>query len=438
MRALIRFFSRIGALLLSLYMLLGSVQGFTPSEFIYERAYGNPMKGFMPFYGEGGVDSAVEHSMEWFYIPLSALVTDDGEYRIAEGLEPYLDDISSRGNQAVFRVYLDYPADKLGDKAVSQFIWDMGVKKLPYDGYGGGVSPDYSDDRLIDFLVDFVHEFGKACDGDSRIAYITTGLIGHWGEWHFSACPEAAPSREQQARVIAAFAESFTKTHVLTRYPGTPGTESGKLGYHDDSFAYETINSENKWEFVPRLRRAHQLGIWRTQPIGGEFRPECQLPYLTGGEYDGMQPYDECVKQTHCSWLIMQRAFDTELTAEQVKAANEASASLGYDFFVSRAAVKRVCGKTKILVAVKNTGVAPIYADPAVFIGTADGEVRAEGCALSELMPGETEVYTASLEIRSGDEVHIRIGSPAEGGKPVRFSNKGCAEDGSLVLGALS
>lgn len=99
------------------------------------------MKGFMPFYSEGGVDSAVEHSMEWFYIPLSALVTDDGEYRIAEGLEPYLDDISSRGNQAVFRVYLDYPADKLGDKAVPQFIWDMGVKKLPYDGYGGGVSP---------------------------------------------------------------------------------------------------------------------------------------------------------------------------------------------------------------------------------------------------------------------------------------------------------
>ena len=63
MRAFIRFFSRIGALLLSLYMLLGSVQGFTPSEFVYERAYGNPMKGFMPFYSEGGVDSAVEHSM---------------------------------------------------------------------------------------------------------------------------------------------------------------------------------------------------------------------------------------------------------------------------------------------------------------------------------------------------------------------------------------
>ena len=283
-----------------------------------------------------------------------------------------------------------------------------------------------------------MHEFGKACDGDSRIAYITTGLIGHWGEWHFSACPKAAPSKEQQARVIAAFPESFTKTHVLTRYPGTPGTESGRLGYHDDSFAYETINPEHDWEFVPRLRSAHQSRLWKTQPIGGEFRPECQIPFLTGGEYDGMQPYDECVKQTHCSWLMMQRAFDTGLTAEQVKAANEASASLGYDFFVSRAAVKRACGETKVYVAVKNTGVAPIYADPAVFIGAADGEVRAEGCALSELMPGETEVYTASLEIRSGDEVHIRIGSPAEGGKPVRFSNKGCAEDGSLIVGVMS
>lgn len=438
MKAFLRLFSRLGALLLSLYMLLGSVQGFTANEMIYERAYGNPMKGFMPFYAAGGTDSEVEHSMEWFYIPLSALVTDGGEYRIAEGLEPYLAEISGRGNQAVFRIYLDYPSDELRDKAVPQFIWDMGVKKIPYEDYGGGISPDYSDDRLIDFLVGFVHEFGKVCDGDSRIAYITTGLIGHWGEWHVSACPQAAPSNEQQERVIYAYAESFTRTRVLTRYPGTPGTESGKLGFHDDSFAYETIDRNRKWDFVPRLRRARKTRLWRSQPIGGEFRPECQMPFLTGGDYDGMQPYDECVRQAHCSWLMMQRAFDTELTAEQVRAANEASASLGYDFFVSRAAVKRVGGETKVYVALKNTGVAPIYADPAVLIGTGSGETKAEGRSLSELLPGETEVYTACVELESGDEVHIRIAPLTDGGKPVKFSNAGCADDGSLTLGRMN
>lgn len=83
----------------------------------------------MPFYKQGGAADSVPYSMEWFYIPLSALMSDSGEYTIREGIEPYLEEISARGNQAVFRVYLDYPGSSIGEKAVPQFIWDMGIKK---------------------------------------------------------------------------------------------------------------------------------------------------------------------------------------------------------------------------------------------------------------------------------------------------------------------
>ena len=133
MRRFLKFFARLSALLLGLSLCISPLKGFAAYDFEYEQAVGNPLKGFMPFYKQGGAADSVPYSMEWFYIPLSALMSDSGEYTIREGLEPYLEEISARGNQAVFRVYLDYPGSGIGEKAVPQFIWDMGIKKEHYD-----------------------------------------------------------------------------------------------------------------------------------------------------------------------------------------------------------------------------------------------------------------------------------------------------------------
>lgn len=129
MRRFLKFFARLSALLLGLSLCISPLGGFAAYDFEYEQAVGNPLKGFMPFYKQGGAADSVPYSMEWFYVPLSALMSDSGEYTIREGLEPYLEEISARGNQAVFRVYLDYPGSGIGEKAVPQFIWDMGIKK---------------------------------------------------------------------------------------------------------------------------------------------------------------------------------------------------------------------------------------------------------------------------------------------------------------------
>lgn len=107
MRRFLKFFARLSALLLGLSLCISPLRGFAAYNFEYERAVGNPLKGFMPFYSPDGADDSVPYSMEWFYIPLSALISDSGEYTVREGLEPYLEAISARGNQAVFRVYLD-------------------------------------------------------------------------------------------------------------------------------------------------------------------------------------------------------------------------------------------------------------------------------------------------------------------------------------------
>ena len=157
-----------------------------------------------------------------------------------------------------------------------------------------------------------MRELAREYDGDRRIAYITTGLLGHWGEWHV-CLPELEASKEQKAKIISAFAENFKTTRILTRYPGTPGTtRGGNVGFHDDSFTHSTLYGES-WYFMSKMKKAHQTGAWKNQPIGGEFRPEGQSAFLSGAPLDGYQDYSECVNVTHCSWLMMAGAFEENL-----------------------------------------------------------------------------------------------------------------------------
>lgn len=440
MRRFLKFFARLSALLLGLSLCISPLGGFATYNLEYEQAVGNPLKGFMPFYKQGGAADSVPYSMEWFYIPLSALMSDSGEYTIREGLEPYLEEISARGNQAVFRVYLDYPGSGIGEKAVPQFIWDMGIKKEHYDEYGGGWCPDYSDGRLIDILCDFVRELAREYDGDRRIAYITTGLLGHWGEWHV-CLPELEASKEQKAKIISAFAENFKTTRILTRYPGTPGTtRGGNVGFHDDSFTHSTLYGES-WYFMSKMKKAHQTGAWKNQPIGGEFRPEGQSAFLSGAPLDGYQDYSECVNVTHCSWLMMAGAFEENLGADEIERAKTASAALGYDFTVTDARVMKIFDKIYAFVTIKNTGVAPIYYDLGVSFGVGNEKnaqwTKAENQKLCRLMPGKSAVFSAQISIDDGQSLFVRIEKPLENGKPIRFSNSSELQraDGSLELG---
>lgn len=434
MKFIYKLLAKLNILAFCLATIFGSFPGFTPVNLEYETAYGNPMKGFMPFYSKEAADDSVKYSMEWLYIPLTDLVDDDGTLTLREGLEDKLDTIARRGHQAALRVYLDYP-DK--ENGVPQFIWDMGVKKYEYNEYGGGVSPDYSDQRLIDFLVYFIDKFALNYDGDKRIAYITTGLIGHWGEWH--VCTEiknAMASDKQKRQILYAFEHYFSHTKILTRYPGTPGSNNGKIGFHDDSFTYNTINSDKKYFFYNQLKRSLKTNIWKTQPIGGEFRPEGQANFLKGEVTEDFQDYDECVEKTHCSWLMMTGAFTGNLTDEEIKTANNASAKLGYDFYVNNVQVKKLFNKAYIRIGVENRGVAPIYATPSVYIGTDNEEIETDQ-DISKILPGKTEYFTAIVDVKSGDNIHIRIDDVSKYGAYVHFSNVGGTDtsDGSFIVG---
>jgi hypothetical protein len=135
----------------------------------------NPLRGFVPYSSTKQARDTFPHSMEWFYLPLAAVVTGPDSYDLTP-VERQLSAIAARGHQAIFRFYLDYPKQPSG---IPGYLLAAGLKTFPYADSGNAgsatpsVSPDYRDPRLIDCLVRFIHAFGARYDGDARIAYLT-------------------------------------------------------------------------------------------------------------------------------------------------------------------------------------------------------------------------------------------------------------------------
>ena len=226
--------------------------------------------------------------MEFNYVSLADLMKGYENFDW-QPLDDLLDEIAGRGHQAVFRIYLEDPAKT---DIIPKFLLEDGLKVHKYLNTNTQPfppaqveTPDYEDKNLRRALRSFVAAFGKKYDGDPRIGFITAGLLGTWGEWHTYPKEELFASKTVQSEVMDAYAAAFTVTPVLLRYPagkdtwGKAPNANRSFGYHDDSFAWATLDTGRKdddWFYMPALKHAGSAAMekWKTHPIGGEIRPE--------------------------------------------------------------------------------------------------------------------------------------------------------------------
>jgi hypothetical protein len=392
----------------------------------------NPLKGFLPYRGT----YAFPHSMEWFYVPLKDLMSGPSTFTFASGLEPLLNDVASRGHQAVFRVFLDYPSLPSG---VPQFLIDGGLVMRAYTDYGGGLSPDYENPKLVAALTAFIAAFGAKYDGDARVGFITEGLLGFWGEWHTYPHDAWFASVATQNTVLHSFANAFAKTKLLVRKPAAD-SPSLPVGYHDDSFAYETL-PPTSFNFWPLILAAGQGNVWQTQPIGGELRPEIQSTVF---DVPPVSPddYPTCVSTTHASWLIDQTAFAPSFTGAKLARATGGSAMLGYDLRVTSARVSlpRDGSPVQLDLRVSNAGVAPFYYDWPIDVAVLSGNTVVQtwhpGWRLTTLLPGavttlSTQASVPGLASGGPYTLGVRILNPLPQGSALRL---GDAEQESVWL----
>ena len=408
----------------------------------------NPLRGLVPYSGDRR--DQFPHSMEFNYLPLSELMMGMNQFNW-QPVEDLLDEIARRGHQAVIRVWMEYP----GKNGIPKFLVDDGLKVTKWLNTNTDPfprkncwTPDYSDPRMRRALTSFIKAFAEKYDGDPRLGFITAGLLGTWGEWHTYPRTELFASKEVQTEVMETFVEHFKTTPVLLRYPAGPDNyhyapnNHLPLGYHDDSFAWATLDTgkkEDRWFFVPAMEDAGATGKWKTQPIGGEIRPEIWGkifdPYP---QHEQAQDFAKCIQQTHATWLMDTGMFSGKQPQARIDRAMAQVQKMGYEFHVSDLVLSRNAEKTHVAVFVKNTGVAPFYYDWKIELAVVDqaGAKRTVPTTwkLTGLLPGEDRQWKIALEEVSVRRIALRVVNPLKGGLPLRFANKNQKGDGWLVL----
>lgn len=426
----------------------------------------NPLKGLVPY--ARPTPGRFPHSMEFGYLPLSKLMLAEQSFDWT-ALESLLNDIASRGNQSVIRIYLEYPGKSEG---IPQYLIDAGLKVHRYQNTNTApfppkdvITPDYEDPKLHRALKCFIAAFGKAYDNDPRLAYITAGLLGTWGEWHTYPRNELWASKQTQEIVLDAYEKAFQSTPILLRYPAGPQTwaqaanASRPFGYHDDSFAWATLETgkpDDHWFYLPALKAAGSEAVdkWKTCPIGGEIRPE-----VWGKIFDDQdqwpkqaQDFQQCVDKTHATWLLDTGMFREQASPERLQRATNQVRSMGYDFFVRRvkASVENLPNKASTLdleIELQNDGVAPFYADWPTEIGLVDAsggwaiKSQPDGLSMTGRLPGK-HLLSARISLKNLVGKHtivLRVVQPLPGGKPLRFANEeqGQTKKGWLTLGSV-
>ena len=406
----------------------------------------NPLKGLVPYAGDKR--AMFPHSMEFSYLPLSDLMKGPKQFDWAP-LEKLLNEIADRGHQTVFRIWMEYPGHSEG---IPGFLEQNGLQVTEWMNTNTAPfpqqkvrTPNYENAQLRKALQTFIVEFGKRYDGDPRIGFITAGLLGTWGEWHTYPRTDLMPPKAVQIEVMDAYQAAFTRTPILLRYPAGvdnfhyAANHDRPFGYHDDSFAWATLDTGRKqdnWYFVPAMIAAGKEAAnkWKTRPIGGEIRPE-----IWGKVFDDeldhpqAQKFSDCVLQTHATWLLDSGMFEKKQSPQRIRKAVREVQRMGYEFHVRRVSVQSNSSAYTATVVIQNSGVAPFYHEWEIQFGAVggDGQVRQIGTTshdIRKLLPGSEEIwaFTAQrLDLPKGVKaLAIRVKNPLKNGLPVRFANE--------------
>jgi hypothetical protein len=429
-----------------------------------ESPTNNPLKGLVPY--ARPFPDRFPHSMEFNYLGLARLVVGPQTYDW-QPMEQLLDDIASRGNQAVIRIYMEYPGKTDG---IPPFLIEGGLHVHTYINTNTAPfpptevsTPDYSSELLRKTLTEFIEAFGAKYDGDPRLGYITAGLLGTWGEWHTYPRNDLWASKEVQTEIMDAYERAFTQTPILLRYPAgadhydkAPNADR-RFGYHDDSLCWATLETgkaEDNWFFVPALKAAGAAALnkWMTAPIGGEIRPE-----VWGKIFDDdvdipqAQPFLDCAKALHLTWTMDTGMFREQPSPKRLANALAQVIQLGYEFYVVSIDYPQTASGDALSLSVHliNRGMAPMYhAWPVEFCAVnSRNEIQhtwKTGWNLMGILPKpEGVTMTTSLDITglpTGNyTLLMRVVNPLPQGKPLQFANAdwGTVQPGWLTLGPL-
>jgi len=363
-----------------------------------------PMTGIVLWadsYNESVLKTTNEYTqLEYAYMRPSDIVSGKNQYNWAV-LEDLLDDIASRGKQAIIRWYYVYPGKTVS--AVPNYIKnDRSYQETIELSEGQKTAfPDWSHPELKQAHLDFYTAFANRYDNDPRIAFLQVGF-GLWGEYHIYEpgirFGENYPDREYQRTFAYHLANAFeilpwSISIDAGDFENSPYSADSQMlalnfGLFDDSFMHEEHSdyNESMWNvFDYQVRFAHS-------PHGGELSYYSTFDQKHALDSLGMygRTYEELSSKFHISYMI----GNDQPNYQTIQRIKEAGMANGYKFRIT----DFKASSSEARVTVKNEGVAPLYYDAYI---TVNG-VRA-GKTLKGLLPGQ--LLSVSITINAKNTI---------------------------------
>ncbi|SMP44770.1 hypothetical protein [Fibrobacter sp. UWB10] len=395
-----------------------------------------PMKGivFWPDQAKSQKNLQGSISLEFSYCLPCAVVkgkTDDKIDYDWSSFEKMLDDIASRGHQAIVRFRIEYPSETItnasgctekvkGATAVPNYIKANKSYTETYSEDPGGDGPtyyaDWSNKELQWFYKQFYTDFSAKYDKDPRIAFVQAGF-GHWAEYHIYGTTLKLDTnfagKGYQSEFLTHLDSLFKETpwsisidaadKKYTPIAGNKTLLGLKFGLFDDSFMHKEHDisqgdgdNEKNWQAIGTDR-------WKTSPAGGEisyYEDKDQHEFLNPAGLYGVT-WEDAAAKYHMTYVIGNDAPEgSYATKERVY---EASSYAGYKFAVTGYAVNKISAAVRV----KNIGIAPLYHNAYV---TVKG-VRSEK-SLKGLLPGKEATFTvAGIQIGDSESPEVSITS---------------------------
>ena len=299
-------------------------------------------------------------------------------------MENLLDEIASRGHQAVVRFRYTYPGQ---DCAVPDYIKkESDYEQKWYKAEGKRTEyPDWRCAELRRFHKEFHRRFAERYDADPRLAFLQTGF-GHWAEYHVYDGKfiegQTFPTKAFQAEFFRGMAEWFKQTTwsisidaadpTYGPFEDDPSLLKIPFGNFDDSFMCEDHDGYNyeSWAYFGQNR-------YKRAPLGGEFSYYSSSDQKHCLDTKGMHGriFEDEVAKFHMTFII----GADQPRYQSWSRIREAALSMGYRFRITDFRIKGDVAAVRVA----NVGVAPIYRDAFVAV---DG-VRS-AWSLKKLMPG--------------------------------------------------
>ena len=348
-----------------------------------EITHVQPMTGIVLWNTSGSVKKDYVQ-LEFSYMLYSDVCKEKDVYDWTP-MDRLLEQVASRGHQAVVRFRYTYPGYDPG--AVPEYIKQWPGYEATHAKSEGRMTefPDWRCEELQRFHMEFHRLFAERYDKDPRLAFVETGF-GLWAEYHIYDGPcvmgKTFPSHEFQAQFLPKMDEWFRDTPWLFSIDAADSKYAPfrkqkelldlKFGNFDDSFMCEDWSGYNwsSWKFFG-------LDRYKKAPAGGEFSYYSNYDQKHVLDKEGMygRVFEDVVAKVHMTFIIGNDQPGKQ-TPERI---TEAAMSMGYRFEIRDYVIGE---NARILVA--NVGVAPIYRDAFVELDGVRGELN-----LRTLMPGD-------------------------------------------------